>query len=151
MNHWECSGEESCSDHHYITFAIVYSTAHKAAFNFHSTKCIAKEDKCEEFSNVLTTELSKWILMTPNFKNILSHEDLDGELCKKISAGTDTEKLVRDYSGIINTVCRKCFKTSKPSRRSIQRKTVPWWTDTFTILHKRTDTLRGLYQKTRND
>ena len=150
MNEWECSEEESCSDHRYITYSISHHTTHNRTANYYGSKFIIKEEKLEEFSNVLVRELSNRIHEI-NSQEIISTEDIDEQLCEMVRNETDTKKLLRDYTAAINAACNICYKRSKPSERSIKKKTVPWWTDALTILRKRTNALRRRYQRTKND
>lgn len=78
-------------------------------------------------------------------------EEVDEELSRLVAEGTDVETLVDEYEEILNTACRKVFKTYKSSQRNNGRKSLPWWTHDLTIRRKNTNALRRRYQRTINN
>ena len=51
----------------------------------------------------------------------------------------------------MQSACRKTFKTISTGNKTKKKKTVPWWTDSLTIMQKRINALRRLYQRSRNN
>ena len=47
--------------------------------------------------------------------------------------------------------CNNTFPTHRASRNSTSHRSVPWWSADLTILRKRTNALRRLHQRTRNN
>jgi hypothetical protein len=50
-----------------------------------------------------------------------------------------------------NQHARKLFKTIRTENKTNKKKPVPWWTDSLTIMQKRTNALRRIYQRTSNN
>ena len=78
LEQWECSGEESCSDHRYISFSIAQHIAHNTALQFHGTKYIIKRNKLEEFNLTLKRTFSGKL---SNRKSTDEAEYIDDKLC----------------------------------------------------------------------
>ena len=63
----------------------------------------------------------------------------------------DLDRIVDSYTKAMQTACREAFKVINTQNKTKQKKSVPWWTDSLTIMWKRINALRRLYQRTRND
>ena len=63
----------------------------------------------------------------------------------------NVEKLVEDFNDSVKIACNKTFLIQRGSRHALSHKTVPWWTAELTVLRKRTNALRRLYQRTKNN
>jgi hypothetical protein len=61
------------------------------------------------------------------------------------------EKFVDTSTEALQTACRKTFKTLSTENKIGKKKSVPWWTDNLTTMQKKTNALRRLYQRTRNN
>ena len=147
LNEWDCSGEESCSDHRFLTFNIA-KEYRITELKFENTKYIIREEEIEEFNRVLIDEFSK-ILHNETSTN--DAEELDQKLSSLVNTGTDPQKIIREYEDTITTACRKCFRTSKMTKNLFKTKSVPWWTQELTILRNKTKALRRRYQRTNNN
>ena len=143
---WQCGGEESCSDHRFITFKISEQQTYNAQKI--GVKYIIKHEKLSEFNNHLIKELSEII---PDKTKIDTTDDLDTELSRLVYDETNIETLVRDYEEAITAACKKSFRISNSTRKQRPMKSVPWWTEELTILRKRTNATRRRYQKTKNN
>ena len=64
---------------------------------------------------------------------------------------TNVEALVDDYNDAVKRACNKTFSIQRSSRHAALHKSVPWWTAELTVLRKRTNALRRLYQRTKNN
>ena len=56
-----------------------------------------------------------------------------------------------DYNEAVKRACNKTFSIQRGSRHAASHKSVPWWTAELTVLRKRTNALRRLYQRTKNN
>jgi hypothetical protein len=75
--------------------------------------------------------------------------DLDVTLSKRANEGTDIEKLIEEFQGVLKAACDKSFRQQWTTKKTITNKSVPWWTDELTVMRKRTNALRSRYQRTR--
>ena len=62
---------------------------------------------------------------------------MDITLNKKANEGSDIEKLTEDFQDVLKLACDKSFRQLRTAKRSISKKSVPWWTDELTVLRKR--------------
>jgi hypothetical protein len=79
------------------------------------------------------------------------HAKCDVELGEKVMQSTDTEELVSKFSSIITATCDAAFKVSRTRDCDTKGRSVPWWSNEFTVLRNRALTFRRRYQRTRND
>jgi hypothetical protein len=85
-----------------------------------------------------------------NIKNTESGtEELDKRLAVKTTE-EDLEQLVDNFSKALQTSCWRSFPTTTRKKNNF-KKSVPWWTDSLSIMWKRANACRRLYQRTRND
>ena len=63
----------------------------------------------------------------------------------------DLERLVDSFTEAMQTACREAFKTINTQNKTKQKKSALWWKDSLTIMRKRINALRRLYQRTRNN
>jgi hypothetical protein len=68
-----------------------------------------------------------------------------------VTEGIKVETLVEDYNKAIKMACNKTFTILRGSRHAVSHKSIPWWTAELTVLRKRTNALRRLYQRTKNN
>jgi hypothetical protein len=78
-------------------------------------------------------------------------EELDMELAKTVAIEKDLEKFVDTLTEIIQSTCRKIFKTTSTSNKTNKGKSVPWWTAELTCIRKRINALGRQYQRTRKE
>ena len=105
-----------------------------------------KEDKYYEYGRKLEKEIPKF------FKNIIYKvgvEEMDMDLSTTVAKENDLERLVDSFTEAMQTACRAAFKIINTQSKT-QKKSVPWWTDSLTIMRKRINALR-LHQRTRNN
>jgi len=75
---------------------------------------------------------------------------MDMNLSTTVGKENDLERLVDSFTEAIQTACREDFKIINTQSKTKQKKSVPWWTDSLTIMRKRINALRRLHQRTRN-
>ena len=69
----------------------------------------------------------------------------------KPSKERDLEMFVDTFREALQSACRKSFKTISTENTTKKKKSVPWLTESLTIMRKRINALRRIYQKTRNN
>jgi hypothetical protein len=84
-----------------------------------------------------------------NYKG--SVEDMDTNLATTAAKEKDLERLIDLFTEPIQSACREAFKITSTQNKTKKKKSVPWWSDTLTIMRKRINALRRLYQRTRNN
>jgi hypothetical protein len=86
-----------------------------------------------------------------NTKHDTGIEDLDDTLSSIITDKLDIEKRIDEIHDVIKLACNKTFPKRGPKKTVTTHKTVPWWTQELTVLRKRANAQRRLYQRTRNN
>ena len=61
------------------------------------------------------------------------------------------DQVVKKFEDTIKTACDKSFKKRTTLQKTVGGRSVPWWSDTLTVMRKRINALRRRYQRTRND
>ena len=89
------------------------------------------------------------VFKTVSYKE--SVEEMDMNLATTAAKENDLERLVDSFTQAMETACREAFKTINTQNKTKQKKAVPWWKDSLTIMQKRINALRRLYQRTRNN
>jgi hypothetical protein len=77
--------------------------------------------------------------------------EIDDSLSSIATGGSSVEILVNDYNDAIQTACNKTFPTQQDLRHHPTHRSVRWWTAELTVLRKRTNALRRLFQRTTNN
>jgi len=72
-------------------------------------------------------------------------------LSKTVLKENDLEMFIDTFTEALQTAYRKTFKTLSTENKIKKKKSVPWWTDNLTTTRKKTNALRRLYQRTRNN
>ena len=75
----------------------------------------------------------------------------DEELCNKVKLGTDTGESIHKFITAVAIASDSSFRVSRPGKRAMKERSVPWWNGDLTLLRKKTLALRRRYQRTRND
>jgi hypothetical protein len=78
-------------------------------------------------------------------------EDLDETITSLPTEGVKYEQQVDELYQALMMASNKSFPIYKATRSTTSHKTVPWWSTELTVLRKRTNALRRLNQRTRND
>ena len=107
-----------------------------------------KEDKYHELDRKLVQETLK-IFKNISYKGSL--EEIGMNVSTIASQENDLERFVETFTEALQSACRKTFKTISTENKIKNKKSVPWWTDIFTIIRKRIKALRRLYQRTGNN
>ena len=64
-------------------------------------------------------------------------EGQDEHLSQKVAAAPCMETVIEEFQEALLTACRISFRIRKISQKAPLNKSVPWWTQTLTILTKR--------------
>jgi hypothetical protein len=144
---WEISEQESCPNHSIIRYTIGQGTCHRTEFAYQDMRYIVKKDNKEKFQGNLLRLAEKKLCKLHNERGT---EDLDKTLCTRMSDEIDTEELIEEFHEVMELACSKSFRTQQASKKAMPNKSVPWWTEELTIMHKRLNALRWRYQRTRN-
>ena len=70
--------------------------------------------------------------------------EIDEELSRQAKEDTDIGQFTIKLEEVIQTTCSEICK---PPNTEVKGKTIPWWTESLTIM-KRTNALRRQYQRT---
>jgi len=143
---WEISGQESLSDHRIIKYDIKPGSTRQLTANPPLISYRTNNESLEKFQGALLQTLKEKFKL--NHKSSL---ELDDSLSSLVTERTNVEALVDDYNDAVKRACNKTFSIQRSSRHAALHKSVPWWTAELTVLRKRTNALRRLYQRTKNN
>ena len=76
---------------------------------------------------------------------------MDMNLFTTVAKENDVERLVDSFTEAMQTACTAAFKIINTQSKTKQKKSVPWWTDSLTIMWKMINALRRLHKRTRNN
>ena len=127
---WQCNDQESFSDHRIITFQLEKSNDITNEYNYHGTKYITSEEGFKKFEYNFIKEIKN------NFK-ISEKENLDNTLYAIVTSETDIENAIEKHQNSVTAACKKSFKVRKLSQKTIEKRSVPWWTEELTIMRKK--------------
>ena len=144
---WVISDQESASDHSIIKNAIKPGIAKWHAVN---------PSQIQYRTNKSLAKFQRTILQVLRKKFKINHsttwdEDLDDSLSALLTEGANIEKLVDDFIEVLTVACNKTFQIHRASRNAPSHRSVAWWSADLTVLRKRANALRILYQRTRNN
>jgi hypothetical protein len=77
-------------------------------------------------------------------------EELDKYLSTKITE-EDLEQNIDLFAEAIQSACRRTFQNTTTREKTSKKKSVPWWTDNLTLMRKKVNACKRLFQRTRND
>jgi ribonuclease HI len=77
--------------------------------------------------------------------------DIDEKLNTRVQGHTDIGVFIENFDAVIQMTCKKTFKHLKSPSTTAKGKSVPWWTDSLTIMRRRTNAQRRRYQRTINN
>jgi len=137
LNKWHCNEHGSSSDQRIITFRIEKSKDITNDYNFHGTKYVTRKEGFKKFDDNFIKEIKN------NFK-ISETENLDNPLYVLVTSETDIENAVEKHQDSLTAASKKSFKVWKLSKKTIENKSVPWWTRELTIMRK-TNAIRQQY------
>ena len=78
-------------------------------------------------------------------------KELDEYLSTIITTENVLEQHVDMFAEAKQSECRRTFQNTNTGKKNSKKKSVPWWTESLTIMRKRVNACRRLYQRTRND
>jgi hypothetical protein len=143
---WAISDQESISDHSIIKYAIGPVIGQWKTDNIHNTRYITKESLAKLQEHVLQI-----VMALLGKKHDTGAEDLDKTLSLLITEELYIEKQIDEFSEVLKLACNKSFPPYGAAKKVTDHKTVPCWTQELTVLRKRTNAQRRLYQRTRNN
>jgi len=146
----ECatSDQESVSDHCIIKYAVTPDIAKGHPANPSNTRYITNNKSLVTFQGTLLQVLSEKFKI--NLNTTLG-EDVDYLLSSELTEGANIDKIVTEFNEALKMTYNSTFPTHRTSRNSTSHRSVSWWSSDLTILRKRTNALRRLYQRTRNN
>jgi hypothetical protein len=68
-----------------------------------------------------------------------------------LTGHNDIRLFIAKIDDTVQETCRTTCKTPSNLTRKAKGRTVPWWTDALTTMRKRTNALRRLYKRTKNN
>jgi hypothetical protein len=146
---WEISTEDSLSDHNYLKYNLRKSSNNRGNQNkYQSIKYIIRDEKKQLFDQNLIQELQKKTGMASNEGGT---EEIDDAIFTTIAASKNLEHYIDLIEETIKTACRKSFSHLFTNKKNNNHKSVPWWKVELTVMRKRVNANRRLYQRTKND
>ena len=146
---WEISTEDSLSDHNYLKFKVRNRSNNPGIQNkYQNIKYIIREEKKQLFDQNLTQELRKKTGMASNEGGT---EEIDNAISTALATCKNLEQYIDLIEETIKTACRKSFPHSVTHKKNNNHKSVPWWKVELTVMRKRVNANRRLYQRTKND
>ena len=133
------------SDHSINKYVIGPGIGQWKTDNIQNTHYITNKKSLAKFQgNVLQ------IVMTQLGKNHDTEtEELDEIFSCIVTGELDIEKRIDELSEVIKLACNKSFPNHGATKKITAHKSVPWWAQEMTVLRKRTNGQRRLYQRTR--
>jgi hypothetical protein len=141
VKEWQCTEQESFSDHRIITFRTEAHRSTTRKYIYHGIKYVTSEDGYKKFETNFIAEIRQ------NFA-LAGSGSLDDNLCMAIALDKDTELTTEKYQGPMVAACRKSFQVQKGGEKTIVCKSAPSWTTELTIMRKKTNAMRRRYQCT---
>ena len=135
VNEWEISAEESISDHNYLKYKIGVGGANSCNDDNkrQSIKYIIKENKLHVFGQKFIQEMWK---MANNKSIEGGAKELDKYLSTIITTEKDMEHHVDIFAEAPQSARRRTFQNKNTGKNSSRKKSVPWWTDSLTLMRK---------------
>jgi len=112
------------------------------------TRFIIKKEKLYIFDQNLVKEMWKTV---HNEQIERGTEELDRYLSSRTTTENNLEQHIELISEAIQSACYGTFHSTTSRKKNNKKKTIPWWTDNLTIMRKRVNAYRRLYQRTKND
>jgi hypothetical protein len=78
-------------------------------------------------------------------------EELDEHLSQRAAEATCMETVIEKLQEALETACRNSFRIRNIPQKAISHKSVPWWTQSLTILRKRVNTQRRKFKRTKRN
>jgi hypothetical protein len=78
-------------------------------------------------------------------------EKLEKYLPTKITTEEDLEQNIDLFAEAVQSACRRTYQNTTTREKTSKKKSVPWWTDNLTVMRKKLNASRRLFQRTRND
>jgi len=76
---------------------------------------------------------------------------LDKYLSTKTTTENNLEQHIEFISEEIQSACYGTFRKTTTRKKNNNKKTVPWWTDNLTIMRKRVNAYRRVFQRTKHN
>jgi hypothetical protein len=145
---WEIADEESASDHSILKFITNFEGDKMNKVNTPELWYIITERKQTDFYENLFHMISTNFQIEDTGGNV---KDMDEKLYDQLTRQKDIRLFIDKLDETVQTTCRKTCKHKNKRNSKAKGRSVPWWTVALTIMRKRTNTLRRLYQRTKNN
>jgi hypothetical protein len=76
-------------------------------------------------------------------------EKLEETLCQRVQSALNIEEILEEFHEVLDKNFKSSFRLTRPTsttRKAVQHKSVPWWTQNLTILKKKVNAQRRRYQ-----
>ena len=152
ISDWTIHDHESCSDHNIIKYELGKG---KEFFRHTGTNMARTRYKVTQRDTGKFLERFIHIMeQQPTGINSVEAgiEKLDDALCKIIQSAPNIEEIVEEFHEALDKACKSSFQQIRPTntnKKTVQHKSVPWWTQNLTILRKNVNAHRMRYQRTK--
>lgn len=72
-------------------------------------------------------------------------------MSNKVKLRTDIGESIHKFITAVAVASDSAFRVSRPGKRAMKERSVPWWNEDLSLLRKKARALRRRYQRTRND
>jgi len=144
LHTWQCNRQENFSDQRYITFCIEKHRIILQDFDYNGVKYITSEKGFQLFETNFMKEIKN------NFR-IWETLDIDKFFSEILTLELDIEKVVGKYQDSLVAANKNSFKIRQQRHKTIEHKSVSWWTEELTTMRKKINAMRRRYQRTRLD
>jgi hypothetical protein len=149
FSEWEISDQDSISDHNIIKYSIKPGVQNRITINDPHITYKTNEERLTKFQDHFQQQMRETLAIDCNGTR---DEDLDEAITSLLTEErVEYENRIDELYEALIMVSNKSFPMYKANRSTTSHKTVPWWSTELTVLRKRTNALRRLYQRTRND
>ena len=146
---WEISDQDSVSDHIIIKYTIKPDAHKRITINDPHIRYKTNEERLTKFQGHFRQAMREKLGIVGNGTR---DEDLDGAITLLLTEeGAEYEQRIDELNKALTLASNKSFPIYRTTRSNTVHKTVPWWSSDLTVLRKKTNALRRLYQRTIND
>ena len=151
ISDWTIHDHESCSDHNIIKYELGKGKEFFRHTGTNMTRTryrVTQRDTgkfLERFIHIMEQQLTGINTVQAGI------EKLDDALCKRIQSPLNIEERVEEFHEALDKACKSSFQQIRPTntnKKTVQQKSVPWWTQNLTILRKKVNAHRRRYQRT---
>jgi cell division septum initiation protein DivIVA len=77
-------------------------------------------------------------------------EKLDEALCQRVQSALNLEEIVEEFHEVLDKASKSSFRITRPTsntKKAVEHKSDPWWTQNLTILREKLNARRRRYQR----